>query len=786
MKLPKGVFYNPRQKCLIAKDKPAVIQIQTGGSYSDNDEYRINARTFGQAVAPYLHGDWADFDKLFHLNPQGVIYSGAEHHPTKLTVPKLPNITVVPNFSTTESRGLERPLTVFGCTMGHYHRPETPQGYRIQEVYEFQSYGMLVLDREAGEVEMWVAQDGDKVAVPNGCHMTLYNLGDEDNPLVTLDFANPNRNPSDKDLVKQYGPILLAYYNDFEVIFTLNRLYINNLNHKAGVRLTSPPVEDRDRQIRIVRGSRLDLGQFLYEQLTQNPDVIGRFAKLGISIKRASQEAVLEPLPSGQGVRLYFSRPLVEAAKPGTEVYQYFFPDVEEAKPSPSQGKSIATEESRKTTNKESLIQLKQTNKLTIVVEGAGDWVEQCYRPLFLGKVKRGANLSVYYADDTRWKGRPQWANRNGLQAREIYLDKANPDDFSRYQALIPDVVFIVTPDFTHSAIARRWLNKAPLIFVEKPFDSQLSNVNMLLLEMGRRQPLKTAILGLDHYQFYALPLHELLPEIEQHLGGALAKVVFYMTEVRPIELGRERSLQYGLTLDMLPHMLALLTYFGDVGTIDEIRVIEAGQYDPLVSADKHDLTKQKDLSGVFRNETYSRVKFTFEDYSGSDYRVPCLAIIGKGFSQEAKYLEVTGRNGNAIRVDLNRKPDPDPVPSYPWDSVFFLQRHQGQPPSGAQVRQVQDPYNPKRTLYILEDPSKPDRFHRPLERKRYEKLLDDLLNGTRTAVASALLLTEAYDIVWALDRIWEAVQDWKNTQPAGEWFRYDLQKLNPIRPEDP
>lgn len=784
MNLPRGISYHPRQKCLIAKNKLAIIRIDT--TYPENDKYKINTRTFNNAIAPYLHGDWADFDRLFRLNSQGIIYSGAEH-PDDLkvlnTIAKLPNITVVPNFSTQESRGLARPLTVFGCTMGHYH--ESPQ-YRIQEIYEFQSHGMLVLDKEDGEVELWVAQDGDKVSVPSRCHMTLYNLGDEDHPLVTLDFADPNRNPSNKDLISKYGPILLGYYDDFEVVFVLNRLYINSADHKAGVRLAKPPTKEQDRQVRIARGSRLNLGQFLYEQLTRNPDVIGRFAQLGIRTRPASREAFLEPLLSGR--RLYFSRPLVEAAQKGTKVYRYFFPNTEKADLNPSQGGSITTAESKITAKKESLIQLKQTGRLVIVVEGAGDWVEQCYRPLFKKKVSQGAMLSVFYADDIRWKGyRPKWADPKNpaydLQSWETYYDKADPHDFKLYQNQRPDVVFIVTPDFTHSTIAHWWLDRTPLIFAEKPFDSQLGNVNELLLELGKRQS-ETAILGLDHYQFYALPIHELLPEIERHLGGALAKVVFYMTEDRPIELGRVRSLQHGLTLDFLPHLPALLTYFGDVSTIDEIQVIEAGQYRPLIAAERGGTT-QKDISEQFHNETYSRVKFTFEDHSGSGYRVPCLAVIGKGFSQEVKYFEITGQNGNAIRVDLNRAPAPNLAPNYPWDSVLFLQGDQALLPPSTQVRKVLDPYNSQHILHILEDPNDPQRFHRQLERARYEKLLDDLLNGTRTAIASMLLLTEAYEIVKALDRIWEAIQDWKAMQPSGEWLEYELGQLNPIQPED-
>lgn len=771
MNLPEGVSYHPRQESLIKMDESAIIWIDTS-CYPDNSGYQINERTFEQAVSPYLCGDWADFDRLFRLDPGPVVYSGAEHNGS----PKLPNITVIRNLKTMECRGLGKPFTVFGCTMGHFHQPlEGAPDYWVQEVYEFQSYGLLVVDQEAGEVEVWVAQQGDKVAVPNGAHMTLYNLADEDSPLVTLDFADPKRNPSNKDLASHYGPILLAYYDDSEVVFALNQLYVNNPDHKAGVHLASSLTEQRERQVRIARGARLDLGRLLYEQLTQNPEVIGRFSQLGLSVRRASREAALEPLPSGQGSRLYFSLPLVEAATQGSDVYRYFFPATPSATASLPSGRGIAAVQSEITGEKRNLIQLERKyGPLVILVEGAGDWVEQCYRPRFKEKVGEGKKISVFYADDTRWKGTPKWANH--LEKWEVYLDKADPSDFAKYQSLRTDVVFIVTPDFTHSAIARGWLGKAPLVFVEKPFDSQLDNVDILLRELGQLQLPRTAVLGLDHYQFYALPLHELMPKIEEHLGGALSEVVFFMTENRPIELGRERTLQYGLTLDLLPHMLALLTYFGDVDTIDEIRVIEAGQYDPLFAANLGG-TCEEDISASFRNETYSLVKFTFQDYSGTGYHIPCVAVVGKGFSQGPKYLEITGRNGNAIRVDLNKKPNPDPVPGYPWDSLFFLHDGQGSFQSGAQLQEVSDPYNQQRILRTLYGGNDPQDFCRSLERVRYGKLLDDLLNGTSNAVVSTLLLPEATQIVRAIDRIWWAIQASRE-----QWIHYKLNKTNPIK----
>ncbi len=306
MNLPEGVSYHPRQERLIAKDERAVIQIETGVTYPNKAQYTINDRSFVHAIQPLLRGDWEDFDRQHQLNRLEVAYSGAEYR----NQPKLPNITVVPNLSTKKKGSRARPPTVFGCTMGHYH-PRGDEGERIQEVYEFQSYGLMVLNREQGGAEMWVAKDGDKVAVPNGCHMTLYNLDDGDHPLITLDFADPDRNPAHKDVESRYGPILLAYYDDAEVVFVLNRLYVNNRRNPASLQVSSTVRQHR--QVSIKRGARMGLGQLLYEQLTQNPDVIGCFAQLGIRIKPASPEAVVAPLPSGgQGSRLYVSLPLVQ------------------------------------------------------------------------------------------------------------------------------------------------------------------------------------------------------------------------------------------------------------------------------------------------------------------------------------------------------------------------------------------------------------------------------------------------------------------------------------------
>ena len=169
MDILAGVGVFPFQPTLIAKDGPAFVRIDTRGHPGNRGYEKINERTFNKAVVPYLRGDWVD-GLPFRLKtaPGAVAYSGAEHTGT----PKQPNITVVPNWATQDDNGLSTPYMVMGCTMGHEHPPD-PAGPRIQEIYEFLTPGLLVIDRADGQPEIWVAQSGDKMAVPDACHMTL-------------------------------------------------------------------------------------------------------------------------------------------------------------------------------------------------------------------------------------------------------------------------------------------------------------------------------------------------------------------------------------------------------------------------------------------------------------------------------------------------------------------------------------------------------------------------------------------------------------------------------------
>lgn len=764
MILPKGVVYRPRQAKLIAKDGVGIISIAS--AVGCNAAYDINERTLEGSRDSYLKGDWDDFDRLFHLRSAdgkspGVSYSTAVHYGT----PRQPNITVLRNFSTFEQRGLARPLTVLGCTISRAY-PRTDSGPSVSKVYEFLSYGLMLVDSGRGRVDLWIARAGDKIVVPGGTSATLYNIGDEVNPLLTLDFsAGAPLDASQADaaelMAREVGPPLLAYYDDLEVVFTINKLHVNH-SDLAGIRVDSSVVADYGRTIVLPRTSRQDLGSFIYDQFVHNPGLVARFAKFGINVLQPRGDAVLATTDARAESKLFFSRPLARAVEPGTIVHRFFFRDMPLA-----DAPVIKTDAAPRVDPEPPPRVISPLDRpLVLVVEGAGDWVEIAYRPLFEEKVGDGRKLSVFYADDTSWKPRPAWSKK--LNPWEVYLDKDDPDDALRYGQLRPDAVFIVTPDFTHSATARYWLDKTPLVFVEKPFDANVQNVEGLQFSFSRRP--RTEVIGLDHYQFYAQPLKELQPQIDRYVGRSLASVEFVLAEGRALEIDRVRSLQHGLALDLLPHLIALLTFFGDIRSIDEISVPKVWRYDPLDAVSRKKPFTKRNVASDFQNETGALVEFTFEDRSGSGYRVPCRAVVGKGFQRDAKYMEVSGTAGASMRIDLTTRPDDKSkaaFPDYKWGSLFFLEdarRGGGGRP---------DPYRRRTSLHVLSD-SGGNEIVEPLER-RYNSLLDDLLDGTETASASSLSMSQGGHIVKVLDRIWWAIQQSK------PWQKHELLGLDAV-----
>ena len=830
MNLPEGVRYNP------GRSVPLIgVTTRVGEALITVDPtlgYTVNDRDFNKHFQRLFSDDYKAFARRHHLVDQSPVYSGAEHKGD----PKLPNITVLPNISTRWARTMHlefdkerfdigrdfpfslstgQEVTLFGCTMGHWHgQTDCPDG--IQEFYEFQGYGALVIDRpESDEVELWVARDRDKVAVPQQCHMTLYNLDDLDHPLVTLDFTNPDRNYANKELVKRIGPILLAYYTPYEAVFTLNRHYINrdriylrphefldpnlpscgevdNRNClNGGVHLPEPLP---GREVRIPLGTRASLGQQLYEALTGDPNIIIQFARLGIRVHKASSEVQLGGI--------WYSRPLAETVRLGktNRLYCFFFHLGQLAKAdSGNEGndRKEIPEPQRPLHEGEAGWQgpriLEPGRKpgqpaqrdIQILIEGAGDWVNSSLIPSIEKAreelaVRRQTiphlpDFQVVIVDDSRWhssKKQPpvkpddrlfpdlRRAIDHGLNygvsynivprggkvtPRQVtFLDKADPSHLRYYQRQRPGLAFIVTPDYTHSALCQTHLDRIPTIFVEKPFDANWENVRALLETRGRATH-DTKIYALDHYRFYSWRLKEtssggrtLLEEATDWLGGALREVRFYMTEENPVEAHRIRALQYGMILDLLPHCFGMLAFFGRLDTVDEFEVMRIGRY----------------KGAPIPDETYAHVRCTFEDYSNNGWRVPCKACVGKGLQPGRKYFEVLGRSGRSLLI------------AFKDDTVWQRQGRDSKVKSGIY-------FVDEHGDFIDEQGQKTLTPRAELDTDRYKQLFVDLITGERNAIVCAMPLASGERIVHALDRFWTAAQS------QSPWTTYEVGEID-------
>lgn len=312
MKLPLNVQYTPAQPRWMSFTDPAWIRFDRADAQVC--AYTLKDRTLAAAIAAYQHGNWAGIQ--FEMPPAGIVYSGADHTGD----PLLPNVTILPDLMARHLPGVSGPAEVLGCTMGHWHLAD-PMGRRTQEIYEYQSWGLMVLDHEDGCPEIWVLGAGDKVAVPSGCHMTLYNLGGSSQPLVTLDYANPANNRANKDLIGTHGPILLGYRTATETVFALNPRYWNSPHHKAGVRTQGVNASAPAPEVRLPLGGNAACGAALSLLLAPQGPWAAAFTQLGFRLRRATSQAVLA---SPRGPEVSLRACLVEETQPGAAATQFF------------------------------------------------------------------------------------------------------------------------------------------------------------------------------------------------------------------------------------------------------------------------------------------------------------------------------------------------------------------------------------------------------------------------------------------------------------------------------
>jgi predicted dehydrogenase len=304
--------------------------------------------------------------------------------------------------------------------------------------------------------------------------------------------------------------------------------------------------------------------------------------------------------------------------------------------------------------------------KLTIVVEGIGDVVQRNYAPaLKLEKERYGDRLEITFVDFGKDRT-PEAAQRyqkfiDALTGWAIYINKATAEGEEAYKKLQPDVVFLATPDRTHVELALKWIegeNDCKHLFVEKPLDADLNRARALAYYV---EDTPIDVHALDHYlaRFIPVSFPSAMKTILTELGGAIKHLNFYLLEdhsapyLGPIEKeGRSGSLQHGLILDLFPHALAILGYFGSVSTV-EVTGLKVGRY---TYEDENGAVQPTSIP----RETFGHVSFRFIGRAGRP--ISADAYVGKGISGSAasgmpggdvKLLELVGKNGRKCVFDL-------------------------------------------------------------------------------------------------------------------------------------
>lgn len=242
-------------------------KVNYGSEQVPTEGYKIRERTF-EDIRKLFSKDYKRFN-FPYIDSDGV-YVGFEDGDKESSDEQLRgkkcNLTFLGNLD--GPLGDERRV-VMGSTMGHFH----PLKLSLQEVYEFEGFGAMVID----DVFVFMEPFG-KVYVPGDVNMTLYNLQRE--PLETRDFANPRFNESHKKLQEKIGPILCISYSPE----TERMNFVVNPEHTSGKfsRMFSLPC-------------RLSsLGEDLLEQ---REELRERFSRVGITFVLWNELAECKAIP---------------------------------------------------------------------------------------------------------------------------------------------------------------------------------------------------------------------------------------------------------------------------------------------------------------------------------------------------------------------------------------------------------------------------------------------------------------------------------------------------------
>ena len=175
-------------------------------NYNTNSkDFRRNIRSIGE-VHKYGGGFYERIinEKKRFLECVIDAYEGSEHYGKNGC--KIPNMTRIWNLPFNSGGFL------YGSSLGHVH---PKRDFHTQEIYEFFGHGGMMI-ASGKEAKLYICEEGDKVAVPSDCMMTILNFSA--NELLTLDLANPAENESSKDILlkDRRGPMIALYHTGMQ------------------------------------------------------------------------------------------------------------------------------------------------------------------------------------------------------------------------------------------------------------------------------------------------------------------------------------------------------------------------------------------------------------------------------------------------------------------------------------------------------------------------------------------------------------------------------------------
>lgn len=326
-----------------------------------------------------------------------------------------------------------------------------------------------------------------------------------------------------------------------------------------------------------------------------------------------------------------------------------------------------------------------------LVIEGAGDIVSRAVASAAQKLKIDIPELRVIFTDKSEdWtkdiaKDRKRTIGLVRKWGAE-FLDKSKRRDRAKYNALLNadvDAVLIETPDRTHIELAKHWLKgNCKWIFVEKPLTTHLERdreeAKRWVEALRQRQEDYERVLIWDHYRgrvhaqfkypeqmtnllnIIGLPKSFRFYFLEDHSGtddtylkNQRGRGRKFTDRNGPIENeGRVDALQHGIILDLMPHILSVLEYFGHPETV-EVRAVRPGIYTGV------DYKPGK--RSLINNETFAAIDFDFSD--NLNRRIRGEAYVGKGIYGSEKYdemngnvklLEVEGEKGATLVFDFH------------------------------------------------------------------------------------------------------------------------------------